>query len=217
MELFILMLAVIVLIAVISITVYSLSKGNAPKDVRDIRVENEITRFGKEGEDDAYYFLRHFLEPHGYAIIRNAHIFYNGEESEIDNIIVGRTGVFIVEVKNMRGMIIGSCDDNNLMQYKLDNRDEMHSKSFYNPIKQVNTHTYRLAHFLRDNNIKVFIKNTVYFVNPEARVKINPPSEKTPVFQYSDRKKLIEYILGGEEKLSDSEMNKLVRLIKPYE
>ena len=62
-----------------------------------IRNKREIIASGKQGEESTAYLLNSL--PDGYKLIRNAVISYEGKESEIDNIVVGATGVFVIETK----------------------------------------------------------------------------------------------------------------------
>lgn len=105
------------------------------------RIEREITAAGKQGEEHTAVLLNAL--PHNYKLIRNAVVSYEGRESEIDNIVEGNTGVFIIETKNHRGYISGDCREMYWEQHKINNYGECHSKNFYNPTKQVATHIYK--------------------------------------------------------------------------
>ena len=68
-----------------------------------------ILQQGIEGEEETQRLLSSL--PDTYHIIPNVEVIYEGKHSEMDNVIVGETGVFIVETKNKVGSISGALDD----------------------------------------------------------------------------------------------------------
>ena len=56
--------------------------------------------------------------------------------SQIDHILVNRAGVFVIETKKVAGTILGSQNSDKWTQY----RKNGENTTFYNPIKQNNTH-----------------------------------------------------------------------------
>lgn len=199
--LFILLLVIFIVLAVIISSVSSENK-----------TEREITAAGKQGEERTAHLLNSL--PDNYKLIRNAVISYEGRESEIDNIVVGNTGVFIIETKNHRGYISGDCHEMYWAQHKIDNYGECHSKNFYNPTKQVATHIYRLKGIFRQNKIRVFINGAVYFSNPEIKVDIENPRDDIPVFNYINKYELLNYILNRDKILTDKQVENIVKIIK---
>lgn len=179
------------------------------------RVEREISAAGKQGEERTALLLNSL--PDSYKLIRNAVISYEGRKSEIDNIVVGNTGLFIIETKNHRGHISGDCHEMYWTQHKIDNYGECHSKNFYNPTKQVATHIYRLKGILRQNNIRVFINGAVYFSNAEIKVDIENPREDIPVFNYYSQDELLNYILNRDKILTDKQAEHIVKIIQENE
>jgi len=172
---------------------------------------SEIIVAGKQGEESTAYLLNSL--PDSYKIIRNAVISYEGKESEIDNIVVGATGVFVIETKNHKGYIFGDCDERYWLQYKIDKYDISHTKNFYNPTKQVATHIYRLKGILKENKIRVYINGAVYFSNPENEVNIESPREDIPVFNYYSQYELLNYILCRDKILNDKQVEHIVNII----
>lgn len=166
--LFVLLLIIFIVLAIIIASASSKNK-----------TEREITAAGKQGEERTAYLL-HSL-PDNYILIRNAVINYEGRKSEIDNIVVGNTGVFIIETKNQRGHIVGDCQERDWTQHKVGRGGTPYCKDFYNPTKQVATHIYRLKGIFKQNKIRVFINGTVYFSNPENKIYIENPREDIPV------------------------------------
>ena len=173
----------------------------------------QIERYGKKGERKAGSVLERRL-PKDYRIIRKMKVTYKGETSEIDSVVVGKTGVYIVEVKRMKGRIIGKYEWKDWIQEKTDRYGEEHSKTFYSPVKQVGTHTYRLANFLRDNKIFVHINSAVYFVEPDMKLSLNGEVKDIPVFTYRSTQGLIDYIMSGNSNLSEKTVSDITELLR---
>lgn len=202
MELLFVLLLIIFIVLVIIIA--SASSKN--------KTEREITAAGKQGEERTAYLL-HSL-PDNYMLIRNAVINYEGRKSEIDNIVVGNTGVFIIETKNQKGYIVGDCQEKDWMQYKVGRGGTPYCKDFYNPTKQVATHIYRLKGIFRENKIRVFINGAVYFSNPEIKIDIENPRDDIPVFNYYNQYELLNHILSRDEILTDEQVERIVKVIE---
>lgn len=153
--------------------------------------------------------------PDGYTIFQNATIIYEGKTSEIDNIVVGRSGVFIVEVKNHNGNITGDYRDTYWTQYKVGRGGTPYSKEIYSPVKQVGTHIYRLANYLRDNGVNTYIEGIVYFTNKKCVVRITGNSSTIPVYTCfdGDEARLFRRILTGEHILSGKSINHICKLL----
>jgi len=172
----------------------------------------EAKRYGDMGERVTGSILERYL-PDGYTVIQNAKIYYDDGVSETDNIIVGRTGVFVVEVKNIKGYITGDYADRDWHQDKTDRYGIEHEKEFYSPVKQIGTHIYRLANFLRDNKIFTHINGAVYFANPATEVELTGEPNNVPVFTHDTTQELLDYIMSGTANLSESKIQKIIQLL----
>lgn len=173
----------------------------------------DILRAGLEGENVAVKRISECL-PKNYYIFQNVKVSYEGKTSEIDMVVVGKTGVYIIEVKNHKGTIVGRPDAQYWEQRKLGD-GTLQTKEFYSPIKQVGTHVYRLAKHLRENGIRVHVDSIVYFSNQEADLRIAKEYTETPVFAECDNggEELVLYIMGREQVLSNEMINKIYRFL----
>lgn len=72
--------------------------------------------------------------------------------------IVNRYGVFIIEVKNYKGRIVGGEDDYEWLKIKTTPAGNEYEKTVKNPIRQVKRQTYILAHYLENNGVRVWIR-----------------------------------------------------------
>ena len=89
---------------------------------------------------------------------------------------------------------------------------------FYNPFKQVATHAYRLAGYLRSRNQPVYVRTCVFFVNPDCQLQLCDRNEimkeKCPVFHAGQKEKLLHYLQSGTKPLSDSAFERTVELLE---
>ena len=169
---------------------------------------------GLEGEKKSAKLLKKL--PNSYYVIPGPRIEVEGQESEMDHIIIGHNGIFVMETKNHNGHIAGSEKDNNLVQNKVGRGGGKYSKTFYNPIKQVNTHVHRLSKLLKKHGYSRWVQGMVLFTNPKADVNIK--TNTIPVFNVKGNgmKKVLNYITSykSKDKLSSKECIEIIELIK---
>lgn len=168
---------------------------------------------GLDGEDATANIVAAL--PEGFYGFQNVVVTYEGKKSELDMVVAGPTGVFIIETKNRNGEIRGSYGDREWTQYKVGRGGTPYSNDFYSPVKQVGTHIYRLAHFLRDKGVKVHVDGAVYFSNPEAEVDIYGDMGNIPVFSCcaDGEDAVIRYILSGNSELAAEVVRRVCQLL----
>lgn len=109
-----------------------------------------------------------------YSVVHDVIIADKDQLTQIDHIVVGRSGVYVIETKNYKGMITGSETAANWTQHLGKKR-----VSFYNPIKQNYGHIMALSSALC---LPISIFTSLIAFSPEAKVKVEA---KTPVLYYS--------------------------------
>ena len=170
---------------------------------------------GAEGELHAERLLAQL--PMSYSVFRNSYITWNGESSEIDNIVIGPTGVFVIEVKNQKGTVFGNIDDKKWYLQKVGRGGTVYrGNDFYNPVKQVGTHVFRLARLIRDAGFNnVYIDGMVFFTNPECKLILKGESEKIPIYTFSENgpHALLSAIVDGKHKLKSDTVKGLCDLM----
>jgi len=153
--------------------------------------------------------------PDSYYIIPGPRIEVDGKESEMDHVILGPSGIFVMETKNHNGYIKGSEADRELIQHKVGQKGGRYKKRFYNPIKQVNTHVYRLSQLLKNNGYRHWVQGMVLFTNKKAKVDVG--WVKTPVFNLKIHRsnQILDYITSykAPKKLQAQEIHQLAMLI----
>lgn len=181
-----------------------------------MRKKYDILKAGFSGEESTRKSIESL--PDDYYAITNIKISYDGKQSELDMVVVGETGVFIIETKNHTGLIRGDAEASQFVQKKVGRGGTPYSKEMYNPIKQVSTHTYRLANFLKNRGVQVWVQGIVYFSNFDAELRISNISEKIPVFSRAEngeenmRNYITEY--PAKKKLSREDVAKIVKILK---
>ena len=172
----------------------------------------KIVYSGLKGEKNTTKLLGTL--PDSYTVLSDIKVEVEGKSSQIDHIVVGPTGVYVIETKNMNGSIVGNESDHQLVQHKIGRRGGEYSKSFYNPVKQVGTHVYRVSAYLKKHSLGTWVQGVVLFSNPDAEVHIQ--SNKIPVFGgVYGQDQIISYINNDKEaKLNTEVQTRIVDLLR---
>lgn len=94
----------------------------------------EYKRAGIRGEEAAARAIESVLREDD-RLFTNVKIEHDGKPTELDNIVVNRFGVFIIEVKNYTGHIVGGEDDYEWQKFKTTNAGNTYEKTVKNPIR----------------------------------------------------------------------------------
>lgn len=177
------------------------------------RKDANILKSGIVGENKTMEILS--MLPDDYYGFQNVTIKFEGRKSELDMVIVGKTGVFIIETKNHTGLIRGDYSEHDWLQYKIGRNGTPYNSNFYNPVKQVGTHIYRLANFLRTKKINVHITGIVYFSNEEATVHVSGSKDDMYVFSESDngQKQMLSCILNNNDNLNEKTIQRISQIL----
>lgn len=160
---------------------------------------------GVKGEEKTSRILD--ILPSNYKILSNVQIEYDGKRSEIDNLIISKKGIIIVETKNYKGIINGNENDSEWIINKTSSKGNTYTNSIKNPIKQVKRQTYILYHILKENGVHCWIDGYVYMAGGQCRTD----SDKV----YTDERKLVQAIIdsGKENALDEDTINKLQQIL----
>lgn len=169
-----------------------------------------VTRYGLAGEKQTLSFFRSL--PPNYYVFSNLYIEFGDKISETDFVIVGKKGVFVVEVKNYRGKITGREDDKEWIQHKISKKGYVFTNKMYNPTKQVSTHVWRLSNLLKERVFMTWVQGIVWFVNDDCEIHVD--SSKIPVLHAnSDFGTFLESYEPRTE-LSDEEIEKIAQFLR---
>lgn len=163
--------------------------------------ESNILESGVSGENEVFDTLKYL--PEEYVVATNVPISCNGNRSEVDALVMSPYGMYVVEVKNHKGVIEGNVDDRVWRQYKNNGFD----KTMRNPIRQMHNQKRILFGINKSKQLFVPINGLVVFPSAlEVNVEMNE-------------------VLNGVEKLNSIVMeknrvrvscNELRRVIKAY-
>lgn len=126
-------------------------------------------RAGKQGEKEATEIIKQVLQEDD-ILLTNVCVKYGEKEAELDNVIINSKGVFIIEVKNYSGTLIGGEEDYEWTKYKVSRGGNIYEKQVRNPIKQVKRQVYILARFLKCCGIHVWVDGYVLLLNHNSPV-----------------------------------------------
>lgn len=113
---------------------------------------------GKQGENLVANILGDTIPGEQYVINDLLFAVGNGQSCQIDHIYINKYGIWVIETKNYSGKIYGNANANKWTQVLAYGKEK---NKFYNPIKQNQTHIYRLSNYLKVkgvfNNVVVFL------------------------------------------------------------
>lgn len=168
---------------------------------------------GLQGEMRTLSVLQLLDKQH--IVIPNATVSFSGQSSEMDAVVIGPSGVFIVETKNHRGFIQGDTAAQQLTQITQDRYGNRFSQSFYNPCRQVATHAYRLKFVLKERGLDIWVNTCVFFSNPEACLNItNNTNQNCPVFREPNQ--LLAYLTQGQAVLQPETIQQITQCILAF-
>ena len=146
------------------------SLGKRGRDRRDDNDNAESRRAGRSGEIYAEERIKTVLRGND-CLLTNVAISYEGRETELDNVVINNCGVFIIEVKNYNGRLVGKADDFEWKKYKKTQAGNVYERDVKNPIRQVRRQIHLLARYLEANGLKVWVKGYAMLINANSPVK----------------------------------------------
>lgn len=174
----------------------------------------EIMRVGLRGEkitDDILLGL-----PGRYNILSDVIIYKEGGKNQLDHVVVGKNGIFIVETKYHSGIIKGKDKDVKALQIKQNASGQKFYNRFLNPSLQVETHIRAIKRVLEKHGYQnMDIIGTVFFSNVNAKVKLKSKKVKIFSIRKKGRVKLLRYIKWHHtsHRLSRSEIKAVIKIL----
>ncbi len=137
---------------------------------RDWVFTPEYKRAGIRGEEAAVRAIRPILRGDDH-LLTNVRIAYDGKPTELDAVIVNRYGIFIIEIKNYVGLIVGRENDYEWQKFKTTKAGNTYEKKVMNPIKQVKRQIFILAHYLEYYGLRVWVKGYAILLEDNSPVE----------------------------------------------
>lgn len=161
---------------------------------------------GKEGELQAKKILNHYLNEND-LLLNNLNISIHGRNTELDYVVINNNGVFIFEVKNFSGKLVGNEDDQYWNKYKISRGNKEYIKEIRNPIKQLKREIYLLKEYLKYYGVDLWIEGYVLFVNMNSPVV----SEYT----VNDKSEIDDILhLRRNQVLTKNQIEKIISILK---
>lgn len=161
--------SMIVLMIVLIIIVIILIVPEIKKIKLDDIFESPQKRAGKKGEFFATNVIKSTLREDD-LLFTNINISYDGRPAELDNVVVNQYGIFIIEVKNYSGKLVGTEDDYEWQKYHTTPSGNTYFKMVKNPIKQVKRQVYILAKYLYFYGVDVWVSGFAFLINRNSPV-----------------------------------------------
>jgi len=121
---------------------------------------------GLYGEELVSYTLNSL--PAEYISYNNIPLEKDGKRTEIDTLVVSKYGIFLGEVKNYKGRIVGNENDSTWTQIKTSSAGESYENTIKNPVKQAKFQTYLLSSILKDQGLHCYVNPYVVFTGSES-------------------------------------------------
>ncbi len=161
---------------------------------------------GKEGELQAKKILKHYLNEND-LLLNNLNISIHGRNTELDYVVINNNGVFIFEVKNFSGKLVGNEDDQYWNKYKISRGNKEYIKEVRNPIKQLKREIYLLKEYLKYYGVDLWIEGYVLFVN------MNSPVESE--YTVNDKSEIDDILhLRRNQVLTKNQIEKIISILK---
>ena len=161
---------------------------------------------GKEGELQAKKILNHYLNEND-LLLNNVNISIHGRNTELDYVVINNNGVFIFEVKNFSGKLVGNEDDQYWNKYKISRGNKEYIKEIRNPIKQLKREIYLLKEYLKYYGVDLWIEGYVLFVN------MNSPVESE--YTVNDKNEIDDILhLRRNQVLTKNQIEKIISILK---
>ena len=128
--------------------------------------------------------------PDDYMIFNNVALNYNGELTEIDSIILSCHGIFVVDVKNYKGVLFGLESDDVWSRTKTSKADKSYDGAIKNPVKQVDRKAQIVSNVLYKKGIRTDVEG--YVVLPMAD-KVIVDSDKVFLNSSQLKREILSY------------------------
>lgn len=118
---------------------------------------------GEIGEDVVSFTTSHCFPSYSKTLQDVYLHFHNGHTTQIDEIVISDSGIFVFEIKNYKGWIFGNQNNRYWTQVLYIGKGDTEKNQLYNPIKQNQTHINCINGIIHDDTIP--IHSIVVFTN----------------------------------------------------
>ena len=216
------MLEILIIIIIIAVVV-SKKKASEAKIHRAEKRKNEQAAIkGQRGEARVRWILSS-LPAHNFIALHDLLFETDKGTTQIDHVVVSRFGIFVIETKNYKGLLVGDEDDTHLSYYLGQQKYDV-----YNPLKQNSSHVRALMSILNDRNDDHFIP--ILALSDDCDFEVYASSKivnfshlrdaitenRTHIFT-EQQMNTIANLLRRKNVTSDSERRKHIERVKSYQ
>lgn len=206
----------LIILAVYSVESAKYKKTTYYKD-KKVSLIRILTNKGANGEYQTYKMLMKY-EKQGAKFLFNCYLpAQKDKTSEVDVIMIYKSGIYVLESKNYSGWIFGNESDKKWTQ-TLNAGKRVHKEHFYNPIMQNQTHIKWLRELLK-SEISFDITPFSLIVFSE-RCKLKNITNTNPLVKVINRYDILKEISVYDNMVgtvvSDEMVDKIYSLLKPY-
>lgn len=171
-----------------------------------------ILNAGVKGEQQTYEILKQL--PKDFTVITNPVIHNRGSVNELDFVVIGTNGVFVIESKNYRGIIKGNTSAQSWKQIK-HGKNKTYEKEVKNPAKQVYRQGRRMHEMFIDFGISADVFPILYFVDDRSELKITDDAELS-IAIINNENDLLDFIMNskGNRVVDSGERAEIIRFFK---
>ena len=159
-------LLLIIIVVIIVAVAFGASDSTKPPWI----FEAPEKRAGRHGEYAVTNAIKSVLREGDY-LFTNISISFEGQLTELDNVLVNKYGVFIIEAKNYKGRLYGKEDDYKWVKYKDDGYGNTFKKEVKNPVKQVKRQVYILSNYLKYYGERTWVEGYAVLVKGGSPIK----------------------------------------------
>lgn len=168
--------------------------------------------FGAAGERKALSALKKL--PSSYHVFTNFVMRQNGGFDEADFVVVGKRGVFVIEVKHHAGVIEGRFDEAEWRQEKRRGKGGKEIRRIKNPLRQTARHLANVEKLLRRAGFHADTQAVLVFTNPHVWLKIRSRGGNIPALKGCDGMEAFILNHCPREELDKGRIKAIVRLLR---
>ncbi|MCW4016910.1 MAG: NERD domain-containing protein [Candidatus Bathyarchaeota archaeon] len=166
----------------------------------------KIWRYGAKGEERVAKCLKSLKGR--YNVIHDVEL---GKRGDVDHVVVGPNGVFVIETKNNNGAI--SCNGDSWSQWKTGKKGGRYKGKLGSPSKQAKRNASLIGNLIRRRlHVHFYVNALVVFANKKATLDMQHPT--VPVLKTDELCSFIQSF--GSKMLSNKDQNRLAELITSY-
>lgn len=174
-------------------------------DSHDVPYESPEKQAGRWGEEYVIDQIRGVLREDDH-LFSNVEIEYDGKPAELDSVVVNKFGVFIFEIKNYSGDLVGEEDDYEWEKYKMSDGGYVYFDLVKNPIKQVKRQVYLFAKYLDYYGKHVWVDGYAILLQDNS-----PIDSEYILSSVSDIDRVIH--TRGKNRLSQKDVEQIIHIV----